>query len=254
MWPGWLSGGTVPPVVSVHTDRPILPTAYRVDGYDDLRDDGRVDFGLVRHHYIPCLREYVKKFTPYLVGLLAVLLIGWWGQRQAGYRAIAERNAEIADSVADDAARTAAEAVEEATRLRQAIHAATEARKAAQRAERVTQRALHTLLDSAETAAADSSVQRDSLARIVVALAVRIRSDSVARAAADSAADAERLRMGLAFTAQVAATEKWRGAYEAEARAHAATKAIPKKGLIARLTPYVAVAGVAYLAGSLDVP
>lgn len=199
----------------------------------------------------------MKRVTPWLVGLLAVLLIGWWGQRQAGYRAIAERNAEIADSVADDAARTAAQAVEEATRLRQAIHAATEARKAAQRAERVTQRALHTLLDSAETAAADSSVQRDSLARIVVALAVRIRSDSVARAAADSAADAERLRMGLAFTAQVAATEKWRGAYEAEARAHAATKAITRRGFFANLASLacaVAVTGASAEVGSKVYP
>ena len=177
----------------------------------------------------------MKRWGVYAVLALAVLAGVWVAKREAAFRALAEREAIRADSIADEAAAIARRRDAEARTLRDSIHAATVARKAAERHARATQAALHTLLDSVEASAADTSVGRDSLARLVTVLAARIRTDSVARAEADSLRDAEWLRQGLAFTAQVAATDRWREAYEKEVKSHAATKGLSRRNFLSRV-------------------
>lgn len=190
--------------------------------------------------------------------LLALVLVGVVAARKYAERyAVLTERARVAEARADSVAEDARKRDAEARTAREAILAATEARKAAERQMRATQAALHTLLDSVEASAADTSVGRDSLARLVTALAIKIRADSVARAEADSLADVERLKAGLALAEQVLATDRWRDAYEAKVEELAAVKRVGRRGFLAQLASVactVALTGASAEVGSKVYP
>ena len=87
-----------------------------------------------------------------------------------------------------------------------------------------------------------------------MSLSDRILADSIAGARTDSIHDAQRVALYAALTADSSAIASLQATVAEKDRALAAVQRVGRKGLIAKVTPYIAVAGVAYIAGSLDIP
>ena len=194
------------------------------------------------------------KRLPWLLLALVVIALGYLWRAEGARRAVAETVADQAQQRADSIAVDAATARAAAAIVRQERDRYREATTEASAVTARTQRAASTLAQAALGAAQDSSVQADSLRGLIRALARAIHADSAAHAARESAWLARGVHYeGILVADSLALRTAW-AALRAEQASHAATKAIPRRGLVSRLAPYVAVAGVSWLAGRLDLP
>jgi hypothetical protein len=193
-----------------------------------------------------------KALTPALC-LLAVLL-GWLAWRNAGERAVAieqARQAALASRAAIADAREQRAAAETLRAERDAYRQATD--EATRKATAATARAsgaVRTALD----ALSDSAATPEDLRGHIRDMAAAWVADSIAQAQREAAWLARALNYERVIAADSLAIKTVWDALAAEQRAHAATKAIPRKSLLATVGPYVVVGAAAYLAGALDIP